>query len=452
MRLNFETLIFDLPDDIRRAKDAGDFTLLKALLEERLGSEAIPPMLRDRLLIERELMHRWERRYPYTRAAAIQRMQERVSGFTEEEFDALEKEGCMDYIWLNGEKRYLSSFAGTLIIMKQWLAQREINPDTDDDGINLMDFIHEIKQNGESKYRFRIKSTLEIDNDTFDPKQNYLVHIPVPAAAAQQPADEIEIISDGEIAPCDTLQRTVAFRGNSDKYIAEFAYTSHLKYVNPFEDAPHIVYPAALPPCADDLSEQYPHIAFTPYLKQLAKLIAGDETRPLYLAKRVYDYITSHVRYSYMRSYIMIDRHAEYAALNLKGDCGIQAILFITLCRILGIPARWQSGLTVHKQGTGMHDWAQFYTEEFGWLFADPSFGGSGYRKHNMEKREYYFGNLDPFRMVANRRYQSEFDVPKQFERDDPYDSQCGEVETESYGLDIGFDKDDETLEFTKLC
>ena len=48
-----------------------------------------------------------------------------------------------------------------------------------------------------------------------------------------------------------------------------------------------------------------------------------------------------------MREYFTISNISEYAATNLKGDCGVQAILFITLCRIAGIPAKWQSGLYV---------------------------------------------------------------------------------------------------------
>ena len=74
-----------------------------------------------------------------------------------------------------------------------------------------------------------------------------------------------------------------------------------------------------------------------------------------------------------MREYFTISNISEYAATNLKGDCGVQAILFITLCRIAGIPAKWQSGLYVSTHYTGCHDWAQFYIKPYGWLFADLS-------------------------------------------------------------------------------
>ena len=136
-----------------------------------------------------------------------------------------------------------------------------------------------------------------------------------------------------------------------------------------------------------------------------------------------------------MRAYSTITNIPEYAALNLKGDCGVQALLFITLCRYAGIPARWQSGLAVTPCDIGPHDWAQFYVAPFGWLFADPSFGGGELKSNNIDKWNFYFGNLDPFRMVANSEFQHEFDPPKKHLRHDPYDNQVGEMEYEDRGL-----------------
>lgn len=455
MKYDLSVLSFDLPEDLTRAFHAGDFDAFERLLENRLASGRTSPIMKERLMLEKHLLPRRLRRYPYTRETALARMRERVPDFTEEEFDRMEEDGCMDYIYYGGEKRYISSFSGTLIRMSNDLAAREVRQPEPDDGTNLDDFISDIRKNGTVAYRYKIKSSLRIEDEFFDPEKTYTVHMPVPACSAQQDASGIRIITDGSISPEDSFQRTVCFRRKSKENLpfeVQIEFESRLFYVQPFKDAPHVVYPDVPAPCEDDLSEQLPHICFTPYLKRLAKYIAGDETRPLYLAKRIYDYITLNVRYSFMRSYQLIDRHAEYCALNMKGDCGIQAILFITLCRILGIPARWQSGWTVDKFSTGDHDWAMFWTEEFGWLFADPSYGGGAHRRGKEERREYYFGNLDCFRMVANSRYQTEFDPPKAFERFDPYDSQDGEAETESEGLDSNaFDKTDTTLEFIRL-
>lgn len=143
----------------------------------------------------------------------------------------------------------------------------------------------------------------------------------------------------------------------------------------------------------------------------------------------IYDYITQNVKYSFVRSYSTILNIPEYAALNLKGDCGVQALLFITLCRICGVPAKWQSGLYVDPYFIGCHDWAQFYVEPYGWLYCDPSFGGGAIRTGSDMRLDFYFGNIDPFRMPANSDFQQEFTPKKTFLRSDPYDNQVGEIE-----------------------
>ena len=167
----------------------------------------------------------------------------------------------------------------------------------------------------------------------------------------------------------------------------------------------------------------------TPYLRALAESLAGKETNPLAKARKYYDFITKNVRYTYMRDYFLYENIPEFAALNLRGDCGVQGLLFITLCRLSGIPARWASGFCLTPTTVGSHDWTQFYVEPYGWLFCDPSYGGGAFRSGNEERRDYYFGNLDCFRLTANHEFQAEFVPAKKFMRIDPYDSQSGEIE-----------------------
>ena len=83
----------------------------------------------------------------------------------------------------------------------------------------------------------------------------------------------------------------------------------------------------------------------------------------------------------------------------------------------------------------GGHDWVRFYAQPHGWLFAHCSYGVSAQRNQNEERRKFYFGNLDPYRMVANNAFQVGFTVDKQHWRADPYDNQVGEMETTDRGL-----------------
>lgn len=136
-------------------------------------------------------------------------------------------------------------------------------------------------------------------------------------------------------------------------------------------------------------------------------------------------------RYSYVKDYAAIDHVGEYFAVRGRGDCGLQSLLFITLCRYNGIPARWESGITVEDGGTGMHDWAAAYFEGAGWRPVDCSFGGGAMVYDNREAADFYFGNIDPYRVVFNTKVMAEFQPPKHHFRLDPYDSQTGEAERE---------------------
>jgi transglutaminase-like putative cysteine protease len=176
-------------------------------------------------------------------------------------------------------------------------------------------------------------------------------------------------------------------------------------------------------------AEQYPHIRFTPFIRALAEEIRGNETDPLRLARRVYDWICDHVRYSYVRDYLLIENIPEFVLTNGYGDCGTMALAFITLCRALGIPAKWQSGSSCTPARIGSHDWSMFYVAPYGWLYCDPSYGEGAARAGNEERRNHYFGNLDPFRLVASNEFQQPLTPDKVLCRMDPYDNQNGEAE-----------------------
>ncbi len=453
--LNLETLAFDLPEDVLKRKWAGDFEGEIKLIDSLLEKD-IPGILKERLLVERRMIPLMQRQFCYTREEAMELMREKIPDFTEEEFDALELDRQIEYIYVLGEKRYLRSFRGTLLKTRADIAERAGSVNTAD-AERLDAVIAELKAQGTAAYRFHIRGQMDIEDDAFEKDAHFRVHMPVPQMCAQQSEIELHVENAVSVDHDRAHQRTAYYEcdlAENKPFFVEYSYVNRIHYVDPLSgNVPEgHVYPNALPPEADDLSEQYPHIVFTPFLKALAAEIKGDETDPVRIAWKFYDYITTKIRYSFMRYYFLMDRHAEFCALNGKGDCGIQAILFITLCRIAGIPARWQSGLCVDPDRCGSHDWAQFYVEPYGWLFADLSYGGSAFRAGSEERRRFYFGNLDPYRMVANSRYQTDFAPAKQCDRWDPYDNQNGEIEMNGRELySFEFDTNYVPLKIEKL-
>ncbi|MEA3429732.1 MAG: transglutaminase-like domain-containing protein [Nanoarchaeota archaeon] len=66
------------------------------------------------------------------------------------------------------------------------------------------------------------------------------------------------------------------------------------------------------------------------------------------------------------------------------GVCDELTNLFISMCRSLGIPARFISGIAYTEspefpQNWGAHGWAEVYFPNFGWIPFDPTYGEFGY-------------------------------------------------------------------------
>lgn len=427
---DIEFLNIELPEDILKKKWFGDFEGAAGLIDIYLKKD-IPIALRKKLELEKYIMDIMKREYTIPFDEALAMVQKAMPNITKEEFLSLKDQGKIDWIYVNGEVKYFRRFLGSLLKTSlshnDELALKEKQA--------LINIIKDLKEKKSLTCHFKIRASVRVKDDSFQPGK-LRVHIPIPVNCKQ--VRDARIIKTEPpykfISKADQEQRTIFFEENlmeNSSFSVEYEYDNTVTYTEPDID----VIAETKQPSTFDLSEQAPHILFTPYLVDLVNKIIGEEKNPYNKARKIYDYITTQIAYSFMREYFTIENIPEYAALNGKGDCGVQALLFIVLCRIAGIPARWQSGLYSTPYAAGIHDWAQFYIAPYGWLFADCSFGGSAYREGDMERWNFYFGNIDPFRMPANSAFQKEFEPPKKFLRADPYDNQRGEVEYETRGL-----------------
>jgi len=186
-------------------------------------------------------------------------------------------------------------------------------------------------------------------------------------------------------------------------------------------------YDESSPEYARYTEERRPHIGLGPGIRELSAGIVGEERNPYLKARRIFEWFDRNVTYTAAPEYSTIRSLSAFCLERRRGDCGIQAMLFIALCRAAGIPARWQSGLTFVPGRLNMHDWALFKVEPYGWLHADPS---RGLRKSDdPEVRWFYFGNVDAYRLVVNEDFGRAFTQPKEHLRSETVDFQRGEME-----------------------
>lgn len=430
-------LAVSLPEEVKMYHYAGDFSGELACIDRWLEREPFSA-LRRRLEIQRIFAEQLLDDYPLPETAFIEKLRMRYPSFNEASLMALIGQGNVDFILKNGVRHFQHQAVTNALnqhgdLMALWEDPAHVAPDHSRSGL---EHIEAMKERGGLAYRYEVEAWIKLEKHAERVGETLRLWFPYPVACKTQPAEEIRLIASSHpITVTGDVHRTAYMEVPCEAdatYSVRFSFVQRATYKDLSHHIPTVIpageglSPEAL---ARYTSEQYPHIRFTPTVRALAEEIRGGETDPLRLARRVYDWICTHVKYSYVRDYLIMDNIPEFVMVNGYGDCGTMALTFITLCRALGIPAKWQSGSSCRPDGIGSHDWCMFYVAPYGWLYCDPSYGVGAYKSGNTARREHYFGNLDPFRLVASDEFQQPLTPDKALCRMDPYDNQSGEGE-----------------------
>ncbi len=435
-----------LPAEVERLRAAGRLSeavaAIDALLTAGMEPVGVQPELVGCLRAERHRIELTRRAFTVTRAEALATLRAEIPGFSEADLNALIARRRIDWRFIEGEQHFLENFMDSLRVYVHEIPG--LAPASAGDVEARDALIERTRAEGGAARRITLRARLEVPGAAAG--ETVRAWLPVPAACAQQSAIEILAATEGAVvAEPDAPARTVYWESDTVRaFEVTYRYVARTPYVDAYALAEGDADDAATVPAAlgegdvapEDLAELEPHIVFTPYVRALAARVTAGARTPLAQARALYDYVTANVDYRYQPPYALLDNIADTCAKSLRGDCGVMAATFIALCRAAGVPARWQSGLYVTPDSVSPHDWAQFYAPGMGWLWADCSFGSSARRAGAEKRRRHYFGNLDPWRMVANRAFMAELAPACDGVRWDPCDNQMGEASVDGRGLD----------------
>ncbi len=105
----------------------------------------------------------------------------------------------------------------------------------------------------------------------------------------------------------------------------------------------------------------------------------------------------------YVHKYMTYDwnywhRRSPRVLIKLKrGTCTNFSILYVAMCRSMGIPARLVRDNSITS---ATHAWSEVYIEGYGWIHADPSAGYFNYSQLYLEKWGYSFHLVKAFNPV----------------------------------------------------
>jgi transglutaminase-like putative cysteine protease len=437
----------------------GQFKEAAALLTKALAEPSPASGERKKLEFELDRLDRIRKDYSHTRDGLFASLRKSVKGITAEEFDRWIDEGRFDMRTIDGERRFMVSSVSNLFFRYSELNSRRTPPkDTTKAARAALENCIAIKKEakaGNTPYvlpkRFRVTMTVTAKANAVPDGEMVRAWLPIPRDLPFQVDFSLRSSSPEakQINPPNSLIRAVhleqpARKDRATAFKIEYDYTT---FGVRFYWKPELIKP--IDPAQPDLApylREASHVVFTPEIRALSEKIAGNEPNAALKAKLFHDWIAANIQYSFSTEYSTIRNISEYTRSHGYGDCGQEALLFITLCRLNGIPARWQSGWNTNPNGKTIHDWCEIHLAPYGWMPVDPYMGIFAMRyaqglttEQKKELRDFYFGGLDQYRMIANSDHNQELVPPKSSFRSDDVDFQRGELEWN--GRNLYFDQ-----------
>jgi transglutaminase-like putative cysteine protease len=427
----------------------GKFKDAAAVLTIALGTKTLTTAERKQLEFELDRLDRIRKDYQLTKDALFKELKESVKDLTEEEFQRWIAEGRFDSREIDGERRFMGSSVSNLYFRYAELEGRRLKPKTPAEFeaavLAACQSIQQATLAEKKPYvlpkRFRVTMTVKAKADAAPEGKTIRAWLPIPRRYPFQTDFQLRSASppSKEINSRESVIRAAYFeqaarKGKPTEFKLEYDYTaSGVKFdVKPEDVRRCDPNDTALAP----FLREGPHVAFTPEIRALSLEIVGAETNNFYKAKECFDWIADQIKYSFALEYSTIRNLSEYCRTKRYGDCGQEALLFITLCRLNGVPARWQSGWNTFPAGKDIHDWTEIYLAPYGWMPVDPYMGIWAMRyartltpAQRREIRDFYFGGLDQWRMIANGDHNQTLSPPKRSLRSDTVDFQRGELE-----------------------
>ncbi len=427
----------------------GQFKQAAKLLQHEIADAKPSSAEKKKLEFELDRLERIKKDFSFTKEQLFSELQASVKGLTRAEFENWLAQGWFDGRDIDGTRYYLNVGVANLYFRHPELVARRIDAkDPAEQERWRYEVISEIKKAAlAEKTPYVVPKTIHVNmvvtaKPTAAPAgETIRAWIPIPRKYPFQ-YDFILLSScvqpksvDDENSPIRSIYfEQAAKAGTPTEFAFEYDYTIRGVHfdLDPANIQPYNTNDEAV----KKFTSEAPHVVFTPEIKALSASIVGNETNPMLKAKKIFDWQSDNLKYSYALEYSTIRNISDYCRSHGYGDCGQQALLFITLCRYNGVPARWQSGWDLTPKSTTIHDWAEIYLAPYGWMPVDPYMGNHAMTyirtltpAQKTEIRDFYFGGLDQYRMIANSDHEQTLNPPKLSMRSDDVDFQRGELE-----------------------
>ena len=429
-------------DEVKQLVADGHWRQARAEIVGELASTNLTYAEREDFLFQGDRMRRIRRDFSQTRAQVFVAARKLAPTITGDEFENWEKAGSVEFMDIDGTRWYLGEAARNLFRInsaaRALLTKQGYDSLYDPPDYGLAE-IREVLTNYDKTTQicntprsWRVTYQVSVKPDIVPAGETVRAWLPFPhplnrqsniRLVATEPARRILASTNDALGSVYLEEPAVG--GRATVFKEEFEYTGRAFYepIDPARVTPVDTHDPALAPF---LGERPPNIVFTDKIKRLSAQIVGTETNPYLKARRIFQWVFDHVTWASAREYCTLDCLPDYALAHGHGDCGIQAMTFMTFCRYNGIPAHWETGW-VCGLSNDMHDWCEIYLAPYGWVPVDVTFGLIDSPVDR--ERWFYLGGMDGFRLVVNGDFGQPLYPEKTHYRSEIVDFQRGEIE-----------------------
>ncbi len=425
---------------------------ITACQQQKVVTEVVPDAIR---ISETERHRRIALDFRKDKESIVAYIQNYYPLVTDSMLDAWEESKALEVMYVHGKKCYFNQAAPNLFRIdpeakkvKEAKEGRSLSASELVNQKHLPEVINTLHSSNTTQgvpVRFEVTYKLTVKADAVPDGEVIRCWLPYPREDNRRQS-EVELLSasnaDYQIAPKEALHRTLYMEKRAEKntptqFSVAYRFTSSAEWFDLKEEQLRPYHTES------DLYKKYTaesaaHVLFTPAIRHLSGHIAGNGDSPLQKVRKIFTYINDAYPWASAREYSTVPNIPEYVIDNRHGDCGMVSLLFITLCRLNGIPAKWQSGFMLHPGGVNLHDWAEVYFEGVGWVPVDQSFGIPPFAEDN-DSRYFFSNGIDAYRLIVNDDFSAPLVPEKHFTRSETVDFQRGEVEWK--GGNLYFDK-----------
>jgi hypothetical protein len=438
-----------IPNKFQQLIEQGEFTKAQKLMRNELANNLeLDAQQKLDIAFQITRLDRIKKDFIRSKQYILDYITQYVPDVKEKDLIQWEKDKSLEYWIIDGEKKYFKWAGLNLFRINKKL--KAIKKTKDKPGLppvfnrlqDVKDIIRQAEESGKKYVKpahVKVTYTLTVDKNVVPDGKTIRCWLPFPREIPNRQTDVKLISSDPErhiLSPnADFLQRTVYFekpavKEEKTKFQVKFEFKNYAVYQK--IDPKLVKSVEVTPELKPFLAERSPHIVFTDELKALSEKIVGKNKNPYFIARKIFKYINDNVPWASAREYSTFANVSDYVYQNHHCDCGMHSIFFITMCRLNGIPTRWQSGWRTNPGG-GMHDWGEIYFEPYGWLPVDSD---NGLMDSKQEDEKWFFlGGMDAYRLIVNDGFSQQLFPAKIHFRSETIDFQRGEVEWQGGNL-----------------